>query len=165
MINKSNSRPDLPVKVMKVYWLSSPSTKLSGSMAVYLDSWEVVQQVLKEGVFLFGANATYPAPFIQVERPTRCYRCNQYGHTQGKCKAAHPGCGKCAGAHETMNCPGTASDKCTACKGAHKVTDLRCQAWHEQKEKAEQRQKQGQRLGQGQEHEYRQGAFLLSPCP
>ena len=46
LISKSNTRADLPVlpvKVMKVYWLSKPSNKESGSMAVYLDSWEVAQ--------------------------------------------------------------------------------------------------------------------------
>jgi hypothetical protein len=82
LINKSNVRPDLPMKVMKVHWLSKPSEKAAGSMAVYLDSWEVAQQVIREGIFLIGANATYPAPFVSQERPVRCYRCNQYGHKQ-----------------------------------------------------------------------------------
>jgi hypothetical protein len=139
LINKSNMRPDLPVKVMKVHWLSRPSEKAAGSMAIYLDSREVAQQVIREGIFLIGANATYPAPFVSQERPVRCYRCNQYGHKQSKCSAEHPGCGKCAGIHETMNCPGTAPDKCVTCKGAHKVVDLSCEAWRREKEKVERR--------------------------
>jgi hypothetical protein len=64
LINKSNTRPDLLVKVMKAYWLSRPSEKAAGSMAIYLDSREVAQQVIREGIFLIGANATYPAPFL-----------------------------------------------------------------------------------------------------
>ena len=64
LTNKSNTRADLPVKVMKAYWLSKPSNKESVSMAVYLDSWEVAQQVVREGIFIIGANAAYPAPFI-----------------------------------------------------------------------------------------------------
>jgi Tfp pilus assembly protein PilE len=139
LINKSNTRPDLLVKVMKVHWLSKPSEKAAGSMAVYLDSREVAQQVIREGTFLIGANATYPAPFVSQERPVRCYRCNQYGHKQSKCSAENPGCGKCAGAHETINCPGTAPDKCITCEGAHKVVDLSCEAWQKEKEKVEQR--------------------------
>jgi hypothetical protein len=141
LINKSNIRPDLPVRVMKAHWLSRPSEKAAGSMAIYLDSQEVAQQVIREGIFLIGANATYPAPFVTQERPTRCYRCNQYGHKQSKCSAENPGCGKCAGAHETMNCPGTAPDKCITCQGAHKVVDLGCEAWQKEKEKVERRSK------------------------
>jgi hypothetical protein len=38
LISKSNTRPDLSVKVIKAYWLSKPSNKESGAMAVYLDS-------------------------------------------------------------------------------------------------------------------------------
>src|SRR4030088_2716190 len=68
LISKSNTRPDLPVKVMKAYWLSKPSSKESGSMAVYLDLWEVAQQVVREGIFVIGANAAYPAPFTQMEK-------------------------------------------------------------------------------------------------
>jgi hypothetical protein len=108
-------------------------------MAIYLDSREVAQQVIREGIFLIGANATYPAPFVSQERPVRCYRCNQYGHKQNSCSAENPGCGKCAGAHETINCPGTAPDKCVACQGAHKVVDLSCEVWQKEKEKAEQK--------------------------
>jgi hypothetical protein len=141
LINKSNTRPDLPVKVMKAYWLSRPSEKAAGSMAIYLDSREVAQQVIREGIFLIGANATYPAPFLSQERPIRCYRCNQYGHKQSKCSAENPGCGKCAGVHETMNCPGTAPDKCITCQGAHKVVDLSCEAWQKEKKKVERRSK------------------------
>jgi hypothetical protein len=141
LINKSNVRPDLPVKVMKVHWLSRPSEKAAGSMAIYLDSREVAQQVIREGIFLIGANATYPAPFVFQERPVRCYRCNQYGHKQSKCSAEYPGCGKCAGAHETISCPGTAPDKCITCKGAHKVVDLSCEVWQKEKEKVERRSK------------------------
>jgi hypothetical protein len=139
LINKSNMWPDLPVKVMKVHWLSRPSEKAVGSMVIYLDSQEVAQQVIREGIFLIGANATYPAPFVAQERPVCCYHCNQYGHKQSKCSAENPGCGKCAGAHETMSCPGTAPDKCVTCQGAHKVVDLSCEVWQKEKEKAEQR--------------------------
>jgi hypothetical protein len=152
LINKSNARSDLPVKAMKVHWLSRPSEKAAGSMAVYLDSREVAQQVVREGIFLIGANATYPAPFVSQERPIRCYRCNQYGHKQSKCSTEHPGCGKCAGVHETMNCPGTAPDKCVTCKGAHKVVDLRYEVWQKENEKVERRRRWSGRVGSREEN-------------
>jgi hypothetical protein len=125
LISKSNARPDLPIKVMKAYWLSKPSNKESGSMVVYVDSWEVAQQVVRERILIIGANATYPAPYIQMEKPIHYYICNQYGHIQSQYRAPYPGCGRCAGTHETKDCLG-GPDKCTACKGAHRVTDRRC---------------------------------------
>ena len=145
LISKSNTRPNFSVKVMKAYWLSKPSNKESGSMAVYLDSWEVAQQVVREGIFIIGANAAYPAPFIQMEKPVRCYKCNHYDHVQSKCKATNPRCGRCAGVHETRDCPG-GPNKCAACGGVHRVTDQRCKIWQKQKEQLDRRlQRQRQR--------------------
>jgi hypothetical protein len=115
-----------------VHWLSKPLEKAAGSMAVYLDSQEVAQWVIREGIFLIGANAMYLASFVSQEHPIQCYHCNQYGHKQSKCSAENPGCGKCVEAHKTINCPGTAPDKCITCKGAHKVVDLSYEAWHGQ---------------------------------
>jgi hypothetical protein len=155
VISTSNSAPGRPVKVMKAYWLSPPTTKKVGSMAVYLDSEEAAQRIIREGIFLIGANAAFPAPFLQKERPMRCYKCNQYGHNQWKCKATAPTCGKCAGAHDTKQCPGKGPDKCAACKGAHKVTDPRCKVWQEQKGKAGERQEKQRQW---------QGDFIPSPC-
>jgi hypothetical protein len=145
LISESNSKPGFAVKVMKAHWLSAPSAKLSGSMAVYLESEETVQQVLQAGIFLIGANAVFPAPFIRMEKATRCFRCNQYGHMQGKCKAPQPACGKCAGAHATRDCEGKAPSKCAACGGAHSVRDPRCKAWKEQKGRVGKGQEQGKR--------------------
>lgn len=140
LLEESNSRPNLSVKVMKMYWLSKPTDKPTGSMAIYLDSWSVAQQLVAEGVFLIGANAAYPAPFIKREQPIRCYRCNKYGHMQSKCPAVQPQCGRCAGFHETMNCPGTSPDKCAACHGTHQVTDPRCPVYEKHRDRKEQSQ-------------------------
>jgi hypothetical protein len=112
-------------------------------MAVYLDLWKVAQQVVREGIFVIGANAAYPAPFIQIEKLVRYYRCNHYEYTQSKCKATNPRYGRCIGAHETRDCPG-GPNKCAACGGAHRVTDQRCRIWQKQKEQLD-RRLQGQR--------------------
>jgi hypothetical protein len=107
-------------------------------MAVYLDSWEVAQQVVREGIFIIGANAAYPAPFIQMEKLVQCYRCNYYDHVQSKCKATNPRCGRCIGVYETRDCLG-GPNKCAAYGGVHRVTDQRCKIWQKQKEKLDQR--------------------------
>jgi hypothetical protein len=129
LISKSNTRPDLPVRVMKARWLSKPSEKQAGSMVVYLERKETAQQVIKEGTFLIGANVVYLVPFVvQEQQSVRCYNCNQYGHKQNGCHK-DPACRRCAGVHETRSCPESSPMKCVACGGAHKSGDHSCGAW------------------------------------
>lgn len=123
-LGEQNSRPDFKVKVMKMHWLSPISTKLAGSMVIYLDSWPVAQQMVAEGTILVGPTMGFPSTYIQRHLPLRCYNCNQYGHMQGNCTKPAK-CGNCSRAHQTRNCPGTEPEKCAACTGAHKVTDPR----------------------------------------
>ncbi|KFY95020.1 hypothetical protein V500_02979, partial [Pseudogymnoascus sp. VKM F-4518 (FW-2643)] len=133
-LGEQNSRPDFKVKVMKMHWLSPISTKLAGSMVIYLDSWPVAQQMVAEGTILVGPTMGFPSTYIQRELPIRCYNCNQYGHMQGNCTKPAK-CGNCSRAHQTRNCLGTEPEKCAACTGAHKVTDPRCTTFLKEVEK------------------------------
>ena len=56
----------------------------------------------------------------------RCYRCQQYGHTQQLCTKPAD-CGKCAGPHRTQECT-AASDACVCvnCKGSHQAGHREC---------------------------------------
>lgn len=133
-LGEQNSRPDFKVKVMKMHWLSPISTKLAGSMVIYLDSWPVAQQMVAEGTILVGPTMGFPSTYIQRDLPLRCYNCNQYGHMQGNCTKPAK-CGNCSRAHQTRNCLGTEPEKCAACTGAHKVTDPRCTTFLKEVEK------------------------------
>lgn len=97
-ISKSNSHEGFVVKAMKVHLLSKESDSPHCSIAMYLESWFAVQQLLAEGVFLIRPNVAGTSRFIKQKQPLRCYNCNQYGHMQGKC-IAKPTCGNCAAQH------------------------------------------------------------------
>lgn len=142
IISKSNSREGFQVKAMKVHWLSRVSDKATGSIAVYFDSWTTTEQLLAEGIVLFGPTAGCPHRFYAQPRIERCYNCNQYGHRQFKCTAT-PKCGNCAATHQTRNCQGTNPVKCAACHGAHKVTDPRCSLYIKERERLIEQQRDG----------------------
>jgi hypothetical protein len=144
MLENSNLTTDVKVKIMKMHWLSKPSSKPVGSIVIYLDSFSVAQQLLATKELKIGPAMAYTNAYIQQEQPIRCYNCNQYRHMQSKCRSRAK-CGNCAEAHQTKNCPGDNPDKCTLYTGAHKVTDPRCTYYIKEKEQIIQRQRQGLR--------------------
>lgn len=66
--------------------------------------------------------------------PLRCFKCNQYGHTQMRCNRQHV-CPKCSVTHDGVShdektC--TAPLKCIACKGDHDVRSNKCPKYQEE---------------------------------
>lgn len=64
ILENGNSRDSLRVSVKKFYWLSKATDKLEGSMAVYLDSWTVAQQVLVREKFKVGPSLATVREFV-----------------------------------------------------------------------------------------------------
>ena len=57
----------------------------------------------------------------------RCFKCQQYGHTQKFCKVELPACGKCAGPHRTSECTAATTEwSCVNCGGPHQTGDILC---------------------------------------
>lgn len=56
----------------------------------------------------------------------RCYKCQCYGHLAKFCTAATPVCGRCAGNHDTKECSGDATLKCSNCGEGHRAGDPKC---------------------------------------
>ena len=79
-LKKGNSKVDFKVKVMKMHWLSKPSSKLVGSIVIYLDSFLVAQQLLIAKDLKVGLAIAYTTAYIRQEQPIRYYNCNQYRH-------------------------------------------------------------------------------------
>ena len=65
--------------------------------------------------------------------PTRCYVCQQFGHTQLRCRVKKNYCPRCAGQHSYDNCPQSEEVKCINCKGDHKAGYQGCPAYKDAK--------------------------------
>ena len=64
---------------------------------------------------------------VVIPRPRRCTKCQKYGHSEAKCRAAHA-CGQCAGAHATNTCQAQ-QPRSAACEGDRAVSDANCPRW------------------------------------
>lgn len=108
--------------------------------------------------------------FIKVEeyrRPKRalqCHLCQFYHHTQINCRMA-PRCVKCAGAHESRECPKAVEGKletaqvlCCNCGGAHTASYRGCPKFPENRLKATQ-----QKLGIRKNVTYANAATGVAP--
>ena len=49
------------------------------------------------------------------KEPTRCLKCQQWGHLSYDCKLTPDTCGTCAGRHRTANCPPGSWPRCISC--------------------------------------------------
>jgi hypothetical protein len=59
-----------------------------------------------------------------VPGPTRCYRCQRFGHTSRHCRREDR-CGNCSGAHPTTECT-EENQHCPNCEGPHKASSQEC---------------------------------------
>ena len=79
--------------------------------------------LLPDCVRVSGSNFYIPVS-TYITPPLRCYRCQGYGHTSGKC-LLEAICARCAGSHSSKQCT---SEKvcCTNCLGDHTARSARC---------------------------------------
>lgn len=78
---------------------------------------------------------------IFIPNPTRCYKCQRYGHTAGSCRAKLR-CPRCSLEHEFKDCPLNAVEnasnasnlKCPNCGGNHSAAFKGCSAFIKAKE-------------------------------
>jgi len=60
-----------------------------------------------------------------IPRPLRCFKCQMFGHTAGRCKNAVPRCPRCAGQHSFEHCNSNFL-KCRNCGGEHSAAYKGC---------------------------------------
>jgi hypothetical protein len=58
--------------------------------------------------------------------PTRCYKCQKYGHVTRHCRQEEERCSICAGAHSHRECPDKTQKKCANCGGEHEAASSGC---------------------------------------
>ena len=79
---------------------------------------------LESGVFIKSQYFKTEA-YIKIIRPTRCFKCQTFGHTAKFCKNDSV-CSKCSGSHLSSDCTFPNTILCTHCKGAHIASDKNC---------------------------------------
>lgn len=67
-------------------------------------------------------------------RPTQCFNCWGFGHTQSVCphKTA---CSRCAGEHRHTHCPPDSTVKCASCGGSHEARSRDCKFRRQEEER------------------------------
>ena len=69
---------------------------------------------------------------VYVPEPTRCYKCQEYGHVSKYCRSKQDICSICAGPHEVKACPKKDSHReeksavCPNCTGPHPASYRGC---------------------------------------
>ena len=62
------------------------------------------------------------------EKPTRCFKCQEYGHKAKNCQRK-PRCQRCGNEHSTADCPQDPTlevPRCLHCSGEHPTGDKKC---------------------------------------
>ncbi|GBO04250.1 hypothetical protein AVEN_85399-1 [Araneus ventricosus] len=67
-----------------------------------------------------------------VPNPTRCYKCQRFGHSKVACRGKQV-CSRCASeGHSFTDCH--AEPKCANCAQPHESNSKQCQTWHQEKQ-------------------------------
>ena len=101
------------LQISRIRWLHNPNrpvrnaggkpAKTRGSLIIGVPTQEIQRRAIRGGVII-NAQLFDVRPFEKGLQATRCFKCQEWGHTQGACgKRAR--CGQCAGQHETNECP------------------------------------------------------------
>lgn len=113
------------MEIRRIRWLSKPSEKAYGSVAIFLAEHKDAESLLATGVMDFGSEMTYVKPYERRMLSMRCFKCQQYGQQEARCKATVAMCGNRVNISHTLEKCSSQNTKCAACKGAHKAADWR----------------------------------------
>ena len=102
-------------------------------MVIHMASADDARKANQSGYVKIGGNLAMVSEYQQVQRPQRCYKCNEYGHLRTRC-TKNTTCGKCSGNHETDGCTAT-EPKCPACNGPHTVMDPGCPVYQRERKR------------------------------
>ena len=96
-------------------------------VAATFNSQKDYDKFLALGTIIIQFKEMLLVPFSK-ERPTQCYVCQEYGHTQKDC-TNQVKCLKCSGNHRRDACPNPENLRCANCSEVHPANDRSCQAY------------------------------------
>ena len=107
------------IKAQQAFWMTSQPKFQYGLVKLQLDSIEAAKSCIEKGILIDGLKLTCWAYKMQKYHEP-CGKCQGLdGHKQEECKAHHPTCKRCTGAHWSIDCALTdkADFQCNNCKG------------------------------------------------
>jgi hypothetical protein len=123
------------LQITRIRWLHSQTrhtgqmreaddkpAKTRGSLIIGLPTQEMQRRAIRGGLVV-DAQLFEVRPFERSLQPTQCFKCQQWGHTQGAC-GRRERCAQCAGDHATRNCP-RERVSCANCGKQHRAWQRR----------------------------------------
>ena len=81
------------------------------------------QSWLRNGIAL--NNRLFPCEAYKKDNPTRCFKCQKFGHIAKFCKSSITKCNNCSENHMSFECS-SSTTKCSNCSGNHPSSSLDC---------------------------------------
>ncbi|KAF8600540.1 hypothetical protein BDV93DRAFT_476298, partial [Ceratobasidium sp. AG-I] len=115
-------------EILAAHWIKPKTRRMSGQefahLMVELRSEDVADDLIES-----GAHVEYTRVNVRrnIERPTRCLKCQRFAHKADKCKAATDVCSGCGGAHRSSECTDKGKVYCSNCQtDSHSAWSLSC---------------------------------------
>ncbi|KAJ6448769.1 hypothetical protein C8R45DRAFT_773883, partial [Mycena sanguinolenta] len=103
----ANNRSSIlsPSAISEVRWINAKALrdpkKKASSLLVTLNDPLSANLCISQGLAI---ESTICYSHRYEEPPPQCYTCQDYGHTQHRCKQKSPTCARCSGSHRTNAC-------------------------------------------------------------
>ena len=118
------------LQITRIRWLHNQKEeerkraagKTRGSLVIGFPTQDMQRRAIRGGLVI-NAQLFEVRQFERSLQVQQCFRCQQWGHTQGIC-AKQARCGQCAGDHETRNCP-KERVSCANCGKVHRAWQRR----------------------------------------
>ena len=109
--------------------ISSKTGRRTSLVRIWTNCQETASALLRDGLIL-DLIACEVEESLEAPRVTRCFKCQNYGHTAQNCPNDRV-CPNCSGDHGAADCPKDKL-KCKNCMGDHKASDKKCPKYIEQ---------------------------------
>ncbi|KIK80710.1 hypothetical protein PAXRUDRAFT_109257, partial [Paxillus rubicundulus Ve08.2h10] len=97
---------------------------------LHLNDPHHANKIMKEGLYICKERLT---PHKDKKEPTRCAKCQCWGHIAGNCHADRETCAKCGGDHRSNLCASYNARYCVNCEDCnHASSDCHCTIYIQQ---------------------------------